>query len=123
MLRLRFPLAFLMALVALAAVGLAALHAPSLLWASTLFTLAWGSVGIAALAAIAIPGRVRVASIGFASFSAAYLIATFLLWPQLNGVVPPPLLPAFALDALREAQERGAFVGGWMARPSRSEAR
>jgi hypothetical protein len=94
----RFTIGYLMGIVSLVGIGLAALHSPSLLWASGLFSLAVLLFSTAVIGAIAIAGLSRFACMGFSAFGGPYLLATFWLWPVANAVTAPPLLSTLVLD-------------------------
>jgi hypothetical protein len=108
--RLRFTIAGLMALVLIVGVGFAGLRAASLLWASALFTLAVALLAAAIVGSLVCRGRSRMGWLGFAVFGWTYLLATFWLWPERNGVTAPPFLTKPLLDALRPSSGTGAFM-------------
>lgn len=99
----RFSLARSLAAVAALAVAFASMRGPTRLWASVLFTTAWGSVLLAALLAAARSGRPRLSSAGYASFCGASLFISFVPWGWMNpeGLRPPEPIVAVAVDALR----------------------
>jgi hypothetical protein len=87
-----------MAVVLLLGVGFAGLRAASFLWASALFTLTVMLLAAAILAAIVCRGPSRAAWLGFGLFGWTYLLATFWLWPERNGVSAPPFLTKPLMD-------------------------
>jgi hypothetical protein len=96
--RLRFSIAGLMAVVLIFAVGFAGLRAGSALWASVMFTITVTLLAAAILGSAACRGPARMAWIGFAVFGWTYLLATFWLWAEPNGVTGPPFVTKALLD-------------------------
>jgi len=96
--KLRFSILGLMALVLLVAVGFAALRSTSALWASAVFTMTVALLWAAILGAFAGRGRARLTWLGFVVFGWIYLLTTFWLWPEGNGVSAPPYLSKHLLD-------------------------
>lgn len=96
----RFTIGALMGLVALVAVGFAALRSSSPIWASAIFTATIFLLLAGVVGAFAHRGPSRPVWLGFATFGSAYLLGAFWLWPGPNGVKAPPLLSKFLIDAL-----------------------
>jgi hypothetical protein len=90
LMRVRFSIAALMAVVFIFAVGFAGLRASSPLWASAIFSIAIALFAAAILGVAAFRGPNRMAWLGFGVFGRTYLLATFWLWPERNGVTAPP---------------------------------
>ena len=88
---MRFGLAHLMALVVLAAIGLAVLRDPSPARASALFTTAVALPLAAILKALSCRAEDRLPWIGFALFGLGFLRVSF------DGTSPPQTFPATAL--------------------------
>ncbi len=86
---LRVSIARSMGIVLLAAVGLAALRNPTIVWASSLFTLVVVLLCTAVLGAIAVRGPARLTWTGFAVFGWVYLGIAFGL--AQRGTVRPLL--------------------------------
>jgi hypothetical protein len=101
MMRFRFSVAGLMALILLLAVGMAALRNPTGFWASAIFTAAVALFAVSVVGAMARRGVSRFSWAGLAVFGWAYLIISFGPWPG-NAVGPPPLLPSSLLDLFQE---------------------
>ncbi len=99
--RIRFSIAGLMAVVLLFAVGFAGLRTASPLWASAVFTIAVTLFAAAILGAAAYRGPSRITWLGFGIFGWTYLLATFWLWPEPNGVTAPPFLTKALLDSFQ----------------------
>ena len=74
--RYRFTLAALMGVVALVAVGVAALRSSTALWASLVILLALGAICGATVGAILRRGPDQGAWLGFAVFGWAYFLMT-----------------------------------------------
>jgi hypothetical protein len=104
--RFRVPLAGLMLLLVPFAVGMAALHNPTEVWASTLFTLAILTLLIASLGAIGRRGRARMPFIGFTLFGASYLALVFSpsAWINSDRLRPPALVTVLLLDWARSSK-------------------
>jgi hypothetical protein len=102
-LRARISMTGLMAAVLLLAVGFAGLRTASALWASAIFTFTVTLLAAALLGAVASRGRPRIAWLGFSIFGWVYLLTTFWLWPEPNGVSAPPFLTKALLDAVQPA--------------------
>jgi hypothetical protein len=96
--RVRFSIAGLMAVVFIFAVGFAGLRAGSVLWASAVFTIAVALLAAAILGSVVCRGRARMAWVGFAVFGWTYMVATFVLWSDSNGVTGPPFVTKVLLD-------------------------
>jgi hypothetical protein len=111
MTRLRFSVAQSMAIVLVVGVGVAALRAASLVWASAVFTLTVLVLLTAVLAAMARRGRTRMTWAGFALFGWVYLGTTFGPGAAANGVTPPPYVTRWALDYW-DANLWSAAMGG-----------
>jgi hypothetical protein len=103
--RIRLSLAWLMILVGFTAVGFAALHDPSVLWASAVFTVDVAAVCGALVGGLLLRGRDRARAVGFAVFAGSYLLLVFGLFPTENGVSAPPVVTRAALDVFRQWQE------------------
>ena len=114
LMRLRFSIAGLMAVVFICAIGFAGLRAATAAWASAMFTMTVFLLAAALLGSVASRGPARMAWIGFAVFGWTYLAATFVLWPDANGVTGPP----FVTKVLPELRPRpgnnpACSVGGY----------
>ena len=94
----RLSILGLMAVVLFVAVGFAALRSTSALWASAVFTLTVALLSASILGAVARRGDARLPWHGFAVFGWAYLLTTFWLWPEPNGVTAPPYLSKHLID-------------------------
>jgi hypothetical protein len=92
--RLRFTLAQLMAVVIVIGFGFAALRNANEIWASATHTLAFLSISIAALGALARKGTARMVWAGFGVFGWARLLVGPLPNPDftLFGAMPSPVL-------------------------------
>jgi hypothetical protein len=99
-----------MAVVLVLAVGFAGLRAATALWASAVFTLTVTLLTTALLGAIASRGRPRIACLGFCISGWVYLLTTFWLWPEPNGVSTPPYLTKALLDALKPVSTSAAAM-------------
>jgi hypothetical protein len=97
---IRITLAGLMALIVLAAVGLAALCQPTRFWANATFSLALGLDFAAVVAAIASEGRVRSAWSGFAVCGWGYLLLALFPWFEAN--VGPQLITTPLIESAYE---------------------
>jgi hypothetical protein len=98
--RYRFTLAALMGAVALVAVGLAALHSPTALWASLVILLALGAICGATVGAILRRGAGRGPWLGFAVFGWAYFLMTLSPWGGEYGLGPARFLTRAATALL-----------------------
>jgi hypothetical protein len=96
--RLRFSLIGLMSAVFLLGIGFAALHQPSRLWASALFTLSLTSILLAVLAARYTRRAERAFWSGFAFCGGMYLLVHFGPWLQVE--VGPYSLATVFIDLL-----------------------
>lgn len=95
--RFRIPMVALMLLVALAAVGMAALRSGSIWWASGLYTLDLILICVAAVVAIVRNGPTRAFAVGLSVFGSGYVLTIFS--PLFNMVCPPPpLIHEFAMN-------------------------
>jgi hypothetical protein len=108
--RPHFSVGALMGVVLAAALGFAALHAATLVWASAVFTAAVAMLSAASLLAAASPSPSRWPWLGFAAFGWIYLLTTFWLWPTTNGVTAPPYLPKLLLDYATPKQSTASVV-------------
>ena len=99
--RLRFTLAQLMAVVLFIGLGFAALRNADDFWASVTYTLAFLMISVAALAALARKGRVRLVWAGFAMFGWARLLVGALPQFGLGYQVPPMQSPRFDRAVIR----------------------
>jgi hypothetical protein len=108
--RIRFSIAGLMAAVLVLAVGFAGLRAASPLWASGIFTMTVTVFAGAIVGAAACHGPSRFAWLGFGVFGWTYLLATFWLWPEPNGVTAPPFLTKALLDYFRPSSNTAAVM-------------
>jgi hypothetical protein len=99
MTRDRLSIAGLLALVALAATGLAALRSASDLWAAAMFTATLGALGAATIVAMQGRGPRRTRAAGFALAGWGYLLLSMGPWCQ--SAVAPHLLTTRLLDELR----------------------
>jgi hypothetical protein len=108
--RIRFSIAGLMAAVLVLAVGFAGLRAASPLWASGIFTMTVTVFAGAIVGAAACHGPSRFAWLGFGFFGWTYLLATFWLWPEPNGVTAPPFLTKALLDYFRPSSNTAAVM-------------
>lgn len=95
---LRFTLAQLMAVVFLFGVGFAALRSASQVWSSAVFTLTVIVLSAAILGAMGRRGRARMTWAGFALFGWIYLVTTFGLGGEGNGVTAPPHVTRWVFD-------------------------
>jgi hypothetical protein len=96
--RFRVSISGLMVAVLIAAVGLAALRAPTPLSASLIFTATVLLLATATLQALAGGGVAKRCWTGLAVFGWAYLLIAFGPGARSNGVTPPPF-PTMALYA------------------------
>jgi hypothetical protein len=94
----RFSIAGLMAIVLVAAVGLAALRSPSPAWASTLFMVTCGVFGLAIVGAIYRSGVARAWWLGFCVFGMGYMAVTGF---TRSGYLYPQMPTSHLLIALR----------------------
>jgi hypothetical protein len=98
MMRVRVPIAALMGVVLLIALGCAALRSGSALWASILLTVDFVLLGFASLAIAYRRGARRAWWVGFAVFGWGYLGLAFGPWTAEN--VAPRLATTAFLDAM-----------------------
>ena len=98
--KFRFSIFGLMAVVVLAAIGLAALRSPTELWASAIFTVMVGLLGYALLGTMFGRAPKRKSWAGFAVFGWVYLILVFDIFSAKVQVKPPPLLPVGLLASM-----------------------
>jgi hypothetical protein len=116
MIRYRFTIAQLMAIVFFIGLGFAALRSASHLRASAVFTLTVAVLSAAILGAMARRGRARMTWAGFALFGWIYLGTTFGPWADGNGVKAPPYVTRWVLDYtaawLRDPNLRDTGVEG-----------
>jgi hypothetical protein len=94
----RISIRALMAIVAVPALGLAALKDANEWWAGTMLLFAIAAVGISMAGAIIMRGRERCWWATFAFFSGGYLVLTFA--PGFSTAVGPRLVTNTALDSL-----------------------
>jgi hypothetical protein len=114
--KFRFSIAGLMGIVLVAAVGMAALVAPSPTWAGAIFLLTCAVLGLAIVGAIYRRGASRAFWVGFCVFGWGYLALLALVANYGVGILPfppspasqiawpipfPPLLTSQILSALR----------------------
>jgi hypothetical protein len=100
--RLRFSVAGLMAVILLFAVGMAALRAPTDLWASGMFTAAITLFSTSILGAMATRGSARLSWPVVAVFGWIYLIIAFA--PRgVHPIEPPRLLPSALLESVQDS--------------------
>jgi hypothetical protein len=92
MTRFRFPLAGLLAVVAMAALGFAAIRVASPGWAGGLFSLSILAMLTSVLGIVYRRGSKRVFWIGFAVFGWTHLVLAFAPW--FNNAIGPKLLGA-----------------------------
>jgi hypothetical protein len=95
----RISIRSVMALIILAAIGLAALRNADELWAGTLLLVALALVGLGVMGAVIMRGRERYWWAGFAFFGGAYLALT--VGPWLSDTFRPQLGTTQLLDRLR----------------------
>jgi hypothetical protein len=95
--RFHFSVAASMGVVLLLALGLAALRANTVMWASVVFTAVVSLFSTAIVAAIAIRGPGRFTWVGMAVFGWIYLAIAFGPWAG-GTADPPPFITSWLLD-------------------------
>ncbi|MFI5460003.1 MAG: hypothetical protein ACHRXM_31675 [Isosphaerales bacterium] len=109
--RPRFSIAWLMGIIFVIGVGLAALRHPSKLWASLLFTMTIGVLVVSLLGALFHRGLARQFWAGFAVCGWFYMLLNFGPW--FESAVSPYLFTTACLDLIYPrvaAPERTAMV-------------
>lgn len=109
--RFQFRIGWFMTAVVFLSVGFAALQAPTILWASLIFTTMAAAMLTAALAACLRRGTARAAWGGYALFCGFYFAATFGPLPNGSGVSIPPMPPSLLHDftVLKNPSDQGAW--------------
>jgi hypothetical protein len=96
--RPRVSIAFLMIVVVLLAIGIAALRYPTQLWAAALLSLTLGLLLTSCLGIAVCRGQRQASWTGFATFGGSYLVLCFAPW--FDTAVGPGLLTTAILDML-----------------------
>lgn len=95
----RFSIRSLMALIVVAAIGLAALRNANGLWAGMLLLLALAAIGSAVMGAVILRGKERYWSAGFAFFAGCYLVLA--IGPWLSSWYSSRIGTTYLLNQLR----------------------
>ena len=90
-----------MGLIALFGVGFAALKGASTLWSIVMFSATVFLIAGWAVVALLRRGRLGGFATGFCVFGGGYLLLTFAVIPEANGVRPPAWITSVALEAAR----------------------
>jgi hypothetical protein len=99
--RFHLSVATLMGVVLLLALGMAALRANTVIWASAMFTAAVSLFSVAITAAMVIRGSARFTWMGMAVFGWIYLVIAFGPWPG-STIEPPTLITDVILTCLHD---------------------